>query len=76
MTRAVRLTPAEAKALGLDVPVRRTKASRALVPAADCLAVVCHVCGQEMTTDEAMSRHTTEVGHLRYDVVLPGKARA
>lgn len=70
MTHPVHLTPAQAKYLGLTGPAATRRPSRTRVPAAQCLELVCTTCGTSMSSDRAVSRHTEEMGHHRYECVL------
>lgn len=73
----VRLTAAQARALGIDggapgenkeeIPVRRR--TRRQLPR-DRAISTCHNCGQVFTTDAAETRHVAETHHARYDTTL------
>ncbi len=60
-----RLTPAQAKALGLDVKHK----SRVRKTAAAPYASRCVVCGDEFPTEAAESRHVAG-GHNRFELIL------
>ena len=63
----VRLTPAEARRLGIDPTPTRTRTTRR--EAAGPYHTRCTTCGDEFTTIAAEDRHLT-AGHHRYELVL------
>ena len=72
---AVKLTPAQARALGIDPPDAVTAASaparRARRPAGPAhYHTVCHNCGEVFTTQAAETRHLDATRHARYELVL------
>jgi hypothetical protein len=69
---AAKLSPARARALGLDVPpsagVTRRRNRRA-VPGHGTTR--CHDCGETFTSDAAETRHVNDNrGHCRYELEL------
>lgn len=66
MAAGVRLTPAQAKALGLDVNVKQKNRREA----GGQYRTVCVMCGEEFKSIAAEDRHLKETGHPRYALVL------
>ena len=66
---AARLTPAEAKKLGLDVPQKKAKATRRTAKGAP-YHTICKTCGLEFRTQAAEDRHVHDTHHARYELVL------
>jgi len=62
----VRLSPAEARRLGIDTPTTRTTRRVARAP----YHSRCTACGDEFTTEAAEERHLAAGGHHRYESVL------
>ena len=68
---AVRLTAAQARALGLTgdlgLPIvpPRTRTTRKALPRTT--TTTCHACGARFTGDTGEARHTLDTGHARYD---------
>lgn len=63
----MKLSAAEAKALGLDVkgkPARQRRTARG------SYHTVCHSCGEEFTTQASEDRHLTATRHARYELVI------
>ena len=63
-----RLTPAEAKALGLDVKATKTRTTRKTAPGP--YRTRCDTCGETFTTRAGEDRHVNEARHWRYALVL------
>lgn len=67
-----RLTPAEARALGLTEKKPPKKTGKT-VRAKDCLPNRCVTCDETFTGETAERRHAEQTGHLRYEADLrPG----
>ena len=68
MTMPAHLTPAEAKALGIDVKGKggRVRTTRKTAPGP--YRSVCHDCAEVFTTRAGEDRHVAP-GHCRFDVV-------
>lgn len=66
---AARLTPAEARALGLPAPKARarTRTTRKVVRGQQ-YHTVCKVCDEEFLTQAAEDRHLADTGHARYEL--------
>ena len=63
------LTPAEARALGIDAPkAGRTRTTRKV--ARGPYASVCFDCGEAFTTQAAETRHLNATRHARYQLAL------
>lgn len=65
---AARLTPAEARALGVDVPARQARTTRRT--ARREYLTRCHDCGETFPSVAAEDRHLADTGHHRYDLDL------
>jgi hypothetical protein len=64
---AVRLTPAQARAIGVDTAAPKRTTRRA---AAGPYHTRCTRCGEEFTTEAAEERHLIAAHHARYELVL------
>jgi len=62
------LTEAEARALGLDVPKKKTRTTRKT--GAGPYHTRCTACSSEFTTAASEDRHLAETHHSRYELVL------
>ena len=65
---AAKLTPAEARRLGIDVPAKPARTTRKT--AAGPYHTRCRECGAEFTSEAAEDRHIVEHHHARYELVL------
>lgn len=65
----MKLTLAEAKALGLVKPAGKRKTKKS-VPVRESAPVRCHACGEVFTTQAAEDRHFQATNHRRYEAVL------
>jgi hypothetical protein len=64
---AVKLTPAQAAALGIDVKqAKRTTRKEASGP----YMTQCRTCGEVFNTRAAEDRHVVETHHARYELIL------
>jgi len=63
-----RLTEAEARKLGLDVPKKKARTTRKT--AAGPYHTRCKKCGEEFTTQAAEDRHLKVTRHVRYELVF------
>lgn len=67
---SVRLTAAEARALGITgAPAARRKTTRRTVKGAPYFTI-CKACGFESRTQAAEDRHVNDTKHARYELVL------
>jgi hypothetical protein len=73
---AVRVTPAQARQLGLPgvpktTPRKKGKRDRSTLPARDCAPNVCHTCGELLTRPVDEDRHlAAHPTHARYESSL------
>lgn len=63
-----RLTPAEARRLGIDTP--RSTSSRSRRTARGTYHTRCHDCGERFLTVASEGRHLDDTGHHRFEVVI------
>jgi len=66
----VNLTPAQAKAMGLDVPVKVSKRNRKAAPTRGTYHTRCKTCGEEFRTMASEDRHVHDTHHPRFETVL------
>jgi hypothetical protein len=64
-----RITAAQAKALGIDVPTKKKRTTRKT--GVGPYHTRCRTCGEEFTTMASEDRHVHDFHHVRYDLVLP-----
>ena len=65
-----RITAAEARKLGIDVPAaKKTRTTRRTVKGAPYFTI-CKACGMEFRTVASEDRHLNETRHARYELVL------
>ena len=65
---AARITAAEAKRLGIDVP--QAKARKRSVAKGEPYLTECHVCHERFDTQVAEDQHLDATRHHRYELVL------
>lgn len=66
---AVRLTAAQARALGVETRAR-TRTTRHESRPDQCAPNRCTTCGEQFTGETAERRHADSTGHLRFEMVL------
>ena len=66
---AVRLTAAQARALGVETKAR-TRTTRRESRAAECAPNRCTTCGEQFTGETSERRHADSTGHRRFEMVL------
>lgn len=64
------LTPAQARALGIDTPATRTRAPKDRRTADGPYLTECADCGERFITRAAEDRHVRDTRHARYQLVL------
>ena len=64
----VRITPAQARALGVDTPNSRRRSTRRT--ASGPYRTRCTTCGDVFVSEAAETRHLDDTGHGRYELVL------
>jgi len=63
-----RLTPAEARALGIDVPAAKKKRTTKHTGGGK-YHTKCKTCDEEFTTAAAEDRHVHDAHHVRYELI-------
>jgi hypothetical protein len=63
---AARVTAAQARAMGANVPAAAKSKRRARAP----YHTMCTTCDERFLTEASEARHSEETGHARYELVL------